>query len=120
MLVITKSLIQSFVDEIIASIKAGVSLNKTIGKSERGNMIGYSYVNACGDIIRIQAFTKEGGKNSKIVLSIEIKDEKPIEIVGVQARDVWKAIHNPSKFYKNSGIVDKTAVNDVLKAFDLL
>lgn len=114
---------QTFIDklafQIIEEIRNGVKLKKTVGHTSRGNMSGYFYVNAYGATIRIQSFTKEGGKNSKFVISITPKEGRTVEIPGKYAAQAWKTIINPPLLRRSTGIVDKKAVNDALIALGM-
>ena len=114
---------QTFTDklafQVIEDLRNGVSLQTTVGHTSRGNMIGYFYTNSHGATVRIQAFTKEGGKNSKFVISITPKEGRTMEIPGKYASQAWRTISNPPLIRQSTGVVNKKAVNDALIALGM-
>lgn len=102
---------------VIESLRAGVQLRPTIGSSQRGKMVGYLFTNEKNATVRIQAFTKEGGKNAKFVIAITPSEGRTTEILGKYATLAWKTIKNPTVLHRRK--VDNDAVNEALAALGL-
>jgi hypothetical protein len=101
---------------VIESLRAGVQLRPTIGKTAHGNMNGFMFTNEKNATIHIQAFTKEGGKNAKFVIAITPAEGRTTEIFGKHASLAWKIINNPTTSRRE---VDIETLNEALIALGL-
>jgi hypothetical protein len=101
---------------VIENLRNGVTLKPMIGKTARGNMIGYLFTNDKNATVRVQAFTKEGGKNARFVMSVTPSEGRTVEITGKYASLAWKTINNPVKDRRK---VDEESVNDALAALGM-
>ena len=118
---IEKSLEDSIGKSIYADVRAGQKLQPTLGKTSRGNMIGYVYTNAQNATIRIQAFTKDYKKNTLFVITVTPMGGSSAEITGKYARLCFHSANDYKKSYytKTKVLPPAEAIDSALSALGI-
>lgn len=104
------------------TIKTGIKLQPTLGKTARGNMIGYIYTSDMNAVVRIQAFTKDTKKNALFVITVTPEGGASAEITGKYARLAFHYANDYKKSYykKTKEAPSDEVVSDALSALGVV